>query len=119
MPTMTSEEVALTSTAVGNLPWEPLDVAPGVEVKTLWRDPSGTSYAGLMKMRPGARLQRHRHRFATHHAWVESGSCRIDDRSYGPGSYLYVPVGVEHGIDEAGPGGCTLLYLYLSRAELD
>ena len=119
MSTMTSEELALTSTAVANLRWEPLDLAPGVEIKTLWRDSVGASYAGLMRMRPGALLPRHRHRFATHHVWVESGSCRIGDRSFGPGSYLHVPVGVEHGIDEAGPGGCTLLYLYLTTAELD
>lgn len=80
--------------------------------------PDRASYAGLMKLEPGARIPRHTHRFAVHHVWVDLGSCQIGDRTLGPGGYAYVPVGIEHGIDEAGPGGCTLLYLYLTTAEL-
>lgn len=117
MSTAILEELAITSTEINELPWRPLNGFLGVQFKTMWRDATGSSYAGLMKMLPGARVPPHRHRFASHHAWVESGSCRVNGRTFGPGAYLHVPVGVEHGIEEAGPGGCTILYLYLTRAE--
>jgi quercetin dioxygenase-like cupin family protein len=119
MSTEISEEMALTSTQIGELPWQPMNGVLGVSVKTLWREAGGRSYAGLMRFLPGATLPYHRHRSATHHVWVEGGSCRVGDRTLGPGAYLHVPVGVEHGIDEAGEGGCTLLYLYLTTAEPD
>ena len=111
-------QVSLTSTEIEQLPWWPLGGAPGVQVKTLWRDPTGSSYAGIMRITEGAWVTRHVHRFATHHVWVETGSCRVGDRTYGPGAYLHVPAGAEHGIDEAGPGGCTFFYLYLATAEM-
>jgi quercetin dioxygenase-like cupin family protein len=113
------DELELSSTEISALPWRPLNGFPGVQFKTLWRDPAGNSYSGLMKMLPGARIPPHKHRFACHHAWVESGSCRIGTRTLGPGGYLYIPIGAEHGIDEAGAGGCTLLYLYLTSASFD
>jgi quercetin dioxygenase-like cupin family protein len=31
----------------------------------------------------------------------------------GPGTYVHVPAGVEHGIRAVGEGGSTVLYLYL------
>ena len=116
IPVLVSGEVALTSEDVRRLPWKHLNDLPGVEVKTLWRDPEGKSYSGLMKLGPGASLPRHSHHDAVHHVWVDLGSCRIGDRTLGPGGYAYVPAGIEHGIDRAGPGGCTLLYMYLTVA---
>lgn len=113
MSTLNSEELLLTATDIGELPWAPFDDHPGVWFKTLWRDADGRSFAGLIKMLPGASIAQHRHRSATHHVWVESGSCRIGERSFGPGAYLHVPAAVEHGIDEAGSRGCVLLYIYL------
>ena len=92
-----------------------MDGIKGVYLKTLWGDARDGSYAGLMKLLPGASVLPHTHRSASHHVWVESGSARIGDRTFGPESYIHVPEGVEHGIEEAGPGGCTLLYLYLKR----
>ena len=110
-----SEEVALSSTEISALPWRPMDGVAGVYVKTLWSDAGEGSYAGLMKMVPGAYVPLHTHRSASHHVWVESGSAHVGDRTFGTGSYVHVPIGIEHGIDEAGPGGCTLLYLYLKK----
>lgn len=117
MLTATSNAMVLTSTEIDELPWEHFHGVLGVRFKTLWRDPAGSSYSGLMKMQSGARIPPHTHRFAFHHVWVESGSCRVGAHTFGPGAYLHVPRGVEHGIDEAGPGGCTLWYLYLASSE--
>jgi quercetin dioxygenase-like cupin family protein len=117
MSTAIADLLELTSTEISELSWRPLNGFLGVQFKTLWHDPKGNSYSGLIKMRPGASVPPHRHHFACHHAWVESGSCRIGPRTLGPGGYLYVSAGVEHGIDEAGAGGCTLLYLYLTSPE--
>lgn len=109
-----TEELLLSSEDVRRVPWEHLNHMPGVHVKTLWADPAGGSYAGLMKLEAGASIPRHTHHRGIHHVWVDLGSCRVGDRTLGPGGYAYVPAGVEHGIDRAGPGGCTLLYLYLT-----
>ncbi len=37
----------------------------------------------------------------------------INGRRLDGGSYVYVPAGVEHGIQRAGRGGCLLFYLDL------
>ena len=108
-----TDEVALTATEISALPWTPMTGVRGVYLKTLWSDTRGGSYAGLMKMLAGACVPPHTHRSGTHHVWVDSGSARVGSRTFGPGAYVHVPPGVEHGIEEAGPGGCTLLYLYL------
>ena len=28
----------------------------------------------------------------------------------GPGTYVHIPAGVEHGITDVGPDGCTVVY---------
>lgn len=92
---------------------------PGVTTKTLWRDPYGGSYAGLLKFAPGAQIPAHSHRFASHHVWVVKGECEIGGRMLTEGSYASVPIGVEHGIARVGERGCRLFYLYLLGAEID
>jgi quercetin dioxygenase-like cupin family protein len=119
MATATATGSRFTATDIHRLPWLPLNGHPGVQFKTLWRDPRGSSYAGIIRLLPGACIPDHAHRFASHHAWIETGTCRVGEHTFGPGSYLHVPVGVFHGIDQAGEGGCTLFYLYLAAAEMD
>jgi quercetin dioxygenase-like cupin family protein len=111
--------VSLSFAQIGELDWHPVERTPGVQFKTLWRDPSGSSHAGLMRILAGASIPRHVHRHASHHVWVETGSLSFDARTFGPGAYLHVPIGVEHGVDAVGEGGCTFFYLYLTSAEPD
>lgn len=109
-------EIVVDSRDVASLPWRPFAGGQGVCDRVLWQDPHGASYAGLLHMEPGTSVAPHRHRGAVHHLWVVSGECTIDARTLGGGSYVFVPQGLEHGIQRAGPTGCTLFYLYLRVA---
>src|SRR5919198_1559639 len=106
-------EILLDSRDVRGLPWRAFADGHGVCDRLLWQDPEGRSYAGLLWMEAGASVGPHRHRGAVHHLWVVSGECMINARTLGAGSYVFVPQGLEHAIQQAGPMGCTLFYLYL------
>lgn len=115
MQTKTSVPVVLTSDDIEALPLEPLGSLHGVAHRVLWRTP--TSMAGVMTVDAGHHLGAHRHHANHHHMWVLEGSARILGVDVGPGSYVHVPVGVEHDIDASGTGGCTVFYLYLRGTE--
>lgn len=99
--------------------WRPFGDVHGVTTKTLWHDPYGGSYAGLLDLIAGSEIPAHVHRFACHHIWVASGDCEIGERRLNEGSYAFVPGGVEHGITKVGDRGCTIFYLYLLSADPD
>lgn len=110
-------EILLDSRDMASLPWRPLAGEEGVRDRVLWQDPDGASSAGLLDMRPGSSVAAHLHRGgAVHHLWVVRGTCEINGRTLAAGSYMFVPRGVEHAIQRAGPTGCTLFYLYLRAA---
>lgn len=83
--------------------------------KLLWR--SGPSVAGLMDVDPHGSLEPHRHTRAAHHLWVLEGHATICDERVGPGAYVHVPAGVEHGVVHAGAEGCRLFYLFIEEPE--
>lgn len=97
-------------------PWRDLPGFRNVTYKLLWR--SGKSVAGLMRVPPDGRVDPHVHRRSHHHIWVLHGSAEMLGRRIGEGSYVHVPAGVEHGITEPGPDGCTVLYLYLREDDV-
>lgn len=106
-------EVTLTAHQVSRRPWEPFGEDEGVRYRTLWIGDDTRSYAGVLRMDPGTAIRPHTHRHAVHHVWVAEGTAVIEGRRLPPGSYIFVPGGVEHGIESAGTEGCTLFYLYL------
>ena len=87
---------------------------PGVTTAMLWQ--SGGSHAGVLWLEPGARLGAHTHRRHVHHVWVVEGEMHCLGRDLGPGSYAFVPLGVEHD-SLAGPDGAAFFYLYLDVHE--
>jgi mannose-6-phosphate isomerase-like protein (cupin superfamily) len=93
--------------------WAQFRDSEGVQGKLFWEDFRTHSAAGLMHLNPGASVSPHSHRRNVHHLWIVSGSCRLDGKDVGAGSYQFVPAGVEHGIEAAGRRGCTIFYLYL------
>jgi mannose-6-phosphate isomerase-like protein (cupin superfamily) len=101
----------VTSAAAAERAWHPLEPFEGVDYKLLWR--SGKSVAGLMRVAPGGSVSLHAHVRAHHHMWVIDGSANMLGDRVGPGTYLHIPAGVEHGIHGVGEEGCTVLYLYL------
>lgn len=108
-----SQPVVLTATEVEALPLEPLGHLSGVSHRIVWRD--GTSMAGVMKVDAGQRLGPHAHRFNHHHLWVIAGSADILGTEVGPGSYVHIPMGIDHDIDASTTEGCTVFYLYAPR----
>lgn len=86
------------------------ELGVGVSDRALWR--SGPEVAGVMSIEAGGNLNTHVHRASHHHMWVLAGTCRVLGRDLGPGSYVHIPSGVDHGI-EAPDGRCDFLYLYL------
>jgi oxalate decarboxylase/phosphoglucose isomerase-like protein (cupin superfamily) len=103
--------VVLDADAVAALEWSPFPGSDGVRYKLLWR--SGWSVAGIMDLAPGASLAAHTHSGAHHHLWVLSGEADLLGARVSAGSYVHVPTGVQHGITGVGPGGFSMLYLYL------
>lgn len=99
-----------TTESIAAMPWQPFDGVGGVEQRLLWQ--AGDSYAGLLRLAPGARIAGHHHYRGHHHVWVVEGECSTLGGRVGAGSYVHVPAGVQHAI-EAGAEGCTLFYLYL------
>lgn len=115
----TAQELLLDGRDVAMLPWRAFAGGAGLRDRVLWRDPAGRTYAGLLHMDAGTSVPSHVHRHAVHHLWVVSGSCTINGRALGGGSYVFVPAGLEHGIQRAGRAGCVLFYLYLHQAAAD
>lgn len=100
-----------TSESIEAMPWEPFGNVWGVRQRILWR--AGDSYAGLLRLEPGAAVAGHEHRRAHHHALVLDGECTMLGAPVTEGAYVHVPAGVRHAIEHVGPTGCTLFYLYL------
>jgi quercetin dioxygenase-like cupin family protein len=100
----------LSATTIRERPRRPFQGLHGVEHTTLWSE--GSSYAGLLWVKPGRHIPDHSHHQACHHVWVVEGSAVVEDRELAAGSYWYIPPGRNHGV-RAGASGCQLLYLYL------
>lgn len=79
--------------------------------KLLWKSPDGGTLVGLIQMAPGARDVGHNHPSATQHTWVISGNVNIGGTVAGPGSYAFVPPGVDHET-VAGDEPVTMFYIY-------
>ena len=100
-----------TRESIEAMPWEPFGTVGGVRQRVLWK--AGDSYAGLMRLEPGASVASHTHRRAHHHVWVVNGECTTLGAPVTEGAYVHVPAGVRHEIEGVGPNGCTLFYMYL------
>jgi oxalate decarboxylase/phosphoglucose isomerase-like protein (cupin superfamily) len=101
----------LDSYEVASREWAPFPGSDHVQYKLLWT--SGWSVAGVMRVAANATLESHVHDGAHHHIWVIEGSAEMLGERVDPGSYVHVPPGVRHGIENVGPSGFSMLYLYL------
>ena len=90
--------------------WQPLRGIPGVETTLLWRN--GDNVVGLIRIASGHSKPPHTHHAAHHHMWIVSGNAVMLGKPVEQGSYIYVPPGVEHEVDEVGPAGVMFLYTH-------
>ncbi|MDQ7909421.1 hypothetical protein RB614_33350 [Phytohabitans sp. ZYX-F-186] len=100
----------LDPAAIERIPWRPVEGCPGVREKQLWGN-AELVYA-LIRYAPGARTPGPPHHIADHHIWVLAGRATIGGRPVVAGSYLHVPVAVEHPIQDVGPDGFLVLQLH-------
>jgi mannose-6-phosphate isomerase-like protein (cupin superfamily) len=92
--------------------WKAAPGCSGVRVTEVWR--SGDIHDALISYEPGAETPGHPHPRAHHHIWVISGSATVAGRRVLAGSYMHVPPGTAHRINQVGPAGCVLLQMHRS-----
>lgn len=92
---------------VSRIEWEPTRF-PGVEVRTLYRDPSG-SHTTLTRLAPGARLPRHRH-VGVEQSYVLEGTLVDEDGACTAGNFVHRRAGSIHSA--WSPDGCVVLGIF-------
>ena len=112
---LTVDAVVFDAAAVAGRPTVRLDGLSAARSALLWR--SGQSVAGVMYVDPNGELEPHGHRHAEHHMWILDGHATVLGRHLGPGAYVHIPAGVDHGISGVGPEGCRFFYLYIEEPE--
>lgn len=108
------DSVVLDASAIAGLPAVRLKGLEAARSTLLWR--SRGSAAGVMYVDPGGRLEPHCHGRAAHHMWVLQGHATVLGRQVGPGAYVHVPAGVDHGVSDVGKEGCGFFYLYIEES---
>jgi len=82
--------------ATEDLKWEQLAGAPpGVMSVMLWGDNTKGAYGGFTKFPAGFKAPLHSHTDATKIVVIK-GAYTYNGKKYGPGSYVYVPAGLQH-----------------------
>ena len=102
--------VLLPAARVDALPWADLPGSPGVRIKPICVVES--TRAGLLQLAAGAVEPTHMHPDGEHHLWVLSGSLTVEGTHLSAGSYLHIPAGLRHHLQDDG-SGCTLLYVHI------
>ena len=92
---------------VSRIAWEPTE-HPGVETKTLYREPSGRQTV-LVRMAPGARLPEHRHR-GVEQSFILEGTLVDDDGACTAGNFVWRRPGSVH--NAWSPDGCLVLAVF-------
>jgi mannose-6-phosphate isomerase-like protein (cupin superfamily) len=113
--TVETAAVVLPVEVIDEFEWEPFGPVGAARRQILWQ--SGDSFCGILRVEPGHDLAPHVHHRGHHHAWILDGEAIVLGRRLGAGSYIHVPIGVEHGIAASGTRGCKLFYLYLRHGQ--
>ena len=99
-----------TTESLATEPWVELRGIDGATHKVLWQ--SGDVVIGLVRVEAGRSKPEHMHHGAHHHMLITRGSCVMLGSRVEEGSYIYVPPGVAHAVDEVGPEGVEFFYTY-------
>ncbi len=102
--------IVTTAAELAATPWEELHGIEGATHKVLWQ--SGAVVIGLIRVEPGRTKPEHTHHGAHHHMLITRGSCVMLGRRVDEGSYVYVPPGVPHAVDDVGPDGVEFFYTH-------
>jgi len=89
------------------LPWQ--NIAPGVEVKTLYRDTERKYHTSLVHMQPRARYPSHRHR-GIEELFMLEGELHVEGQVARAGDYCRASSDSIHG-ETFTEGGCSFLVI--------
>jgi quercetin dioxygenase-like cupin family protein len=102
--------IVRTAAELAATPWEDLPGIEGATHKVLWQ--SGAVSIGMIRVEAGRTKPEHTHHGAHHHMLITQGSCVMLGRRVDAGSYVYVPPGVPHAVDDVGPEGVEFFYTH-------
>lgn len=102
--------IVRTSAELASMPWEELHGIEGATHKVLWQ--SGDVVIGMIRVEAGRTKPAHTHHGAHHHMLITRGSCVMLGQRVDEGSYVYVPPGVAHAVDDVGPDGVEFFYTH-------
>jgi hypothetical protein len=102
--------IVRTSAELAEMPWEELHGIEGATHKVLWQ--AGDVVIGLIRVEAGRTKPEHTHHGAHHHMLITHGSCVMLGQRVDEGSYIYVPPGVPHAVDDVGPDGVEFFYTH-------
>ncbi|MGZ4650925.1 MAG: cupin domain-containing protein [Kineosporiaceae bacterium] len=108
---------SLSAAQIDLMPWEPVPGSSGVHQKVLWH--LGTFVQALVRYDQGATGDGEPHLAAHHHLWVVSGAATVAGRRLDAGSYMHVPPGVRHRVEDVGPEGCLMLQMHRPHAPVE
>ncbi|MDZ3823411.1 MAG: cupin domain-containing protein [Pseudoxanthomonas sp.] len=83
-------------------------LCPGIQVKSLRRDPVEGSETSLWRLDPGARVPSHGHE-REEECLVIQGAVEVDGQTYASGDYLLAGPGVRHAPVAAAQGAVLLI----------
>lgn len=110
MKNLVTAEVVLAAGDIERMPAQPLSSSLAAVTNTALFEAGGT-FAGVLRLAPGATLPEHEHRGMAHHVLVVAGCAAAFGRSLPAGSYWFVPAGHGHTVEGVPPEGCTLFYV--------
>ena len=88
--------------------------SPGVFIRTLFFDAVRQYATLLLRIEPGALVERHQHA-DTEELYVLEGSCRFDEYTFQVGDYVRMPAGSVHNTGTSDTG-CLLLVVSSTRS---
>jgi quercetin dioxygenase-like cupin family protein len=109
-PAGARDAVVLSAAAIQRLPLSDLHGVSDVKTRVLWS--KGRSLAGILEIPAGRELGEHAHPEAHHHAWVLNGDAVILGVHVTAGSYVHIPAGMPHAVEQVGHDGLRMLYLF-------
>jgi quercetin dioxygenase-like cupin family protein len=99
-----------------DIKWVPEPAAPpGVMTALLWGDPNG-AHGGFTKFPAGFKAPLHYHTYSTK-IIVIKGGYTYNGKTYGPGSYLFIPGGDKH--ESGGVEGSETIFLLEQPGKFD
>jgi mannose-6-phosphate isomerase-like protein (cupin superfamily) len=113
LPRPSPGPVLLPEQQIDSMPWQPLPGSDGARIKQVCTGPGWA--AGLLQLAPYAVETAHVHPDGEHHLWVLSGTVSSESTHLGVGSYVHIPAGLQHQLQDEG-NGCTLYYVYVETA---